>query len=377
MQAMLFLMKQEGRHVIAARTVHRAFLNACMLLGLEVTWVYPSTSHGILSGAYLPEDFVAALEACKAQGKPACVYLTSPDYLGHIGDVAGIAAVSHRYDAPLLVDNAHGAHLAFLAENRHPMALGADLCCDSAHKMLPCLTGCAYLHTAQPAYAQRLKAAMGVFGSTSPSYLMLLSLDCCNRFLAEECRGHLAQVVAFAKSLRQELAGKVIWAVEDGDPLHLSLDTAAMGCDGRRLAAQLEQMGCYAEYAGREALVLLLSAGEEMAQLERLRACLRACDVTPDAGAAETPPPFPQPEVVYGIREAGLGASESIPVTEALGRICASVQVPCPPAVPIVISGERVDQTVIDTLNYYQIRTISVLRRYRTKSSDVLCAVSP
>jgi arginine/lysine/ornithine decarboxylase len=99
--------------------------------------------------------------------------------------------------------------------------------------------------------------------------------------------------------------------------------------------------------------------------------------VTPDTGATETPPPFPQPEVVYGIREAGLGASESIPVTEALGRICASVQVPCPPAVPIVISGERVDQTVIDTLNYYQIRTISVLRRYRTKSSDVLCAVSP
>lgn len=358
-QAMLYLMRQEGRRVVAARTVHRAFLNACVLLGLEITWVYPSKGHGILSGAYTAEDFAHALEAL--EGEPACVYLTSPDYLGHTADIRSIAEVSHRFGAPLLVDNAHGAHLAFYEESRHPMALGADLCCDSAHKMLPCLTGCAYLHTANAAYAGRLKGAMGMFGSTSPSYLMLLSLDLCNRFLEESCRERLCRVTELAEGMRERLRGKVIFGSEGGDPLHISIDTAAMGCDGRKIAEQLEEVGCYAEYAGREAVVLLLSAWEEPEQAAHLEECLLGCDFTPE-GKAEEPPVFPQPEVRCSVREAALAESEVIPVTRALGRVCAGVRVPCPPAVPIVISGEWIDMQTMKTLRYYGIHEVEVIK---------------
>lgn len=358
-QAMLYLMRQEGRRVVAARTVHRAFLNACVLLGMEITWVYPSKSHGILSGAYTAEDFERVLSALG--DTPACVYITSPDYLGHMTDIRAIAEVSHRHSAPLLVDNAHGAHLAFLEENRHPIALGADLCCDSAHKMLPCLTGCAYLHTSREEYAGRLKGAMSMFGSTSPSYLMLLSLDLCSRFLAEDCRAHLRRVTRAADGLREKFREKFVFASKGGDTLHLSIDTAAMGCDGRKLAAQLEQMGCYAEYAGREAVVLLLSAWESEENLERLDECLWACICTPE-GTAEKPPVFPQPEVKCGVREAALSESEVIPVSRALGRVCAGVRVPCPPAVPIVISGEWIDMQAMKTLSYYGIEEVEVIK---------------
>lgn len=86
------------------------FLNACVLLDIPVQWIYPRKSDGILSGTYDLADFEAALQA---QTRPACVYVTSPDYLGRMADIAGLAELCHRYHAKLLVDNAHGAHLAF------------------------------------------------------------------------------------------------------------------------------------------------------------------------------------------------------------------------------------------------------------------------
>lgn len=84
-QTMLLLMKQQGRRVLAARNVHRAFLNACVLLDIPVQWIYPRKSDGILSGTYDLADFEAALQA---QTRPACVYVTSPDYLGRMADIA-------------------------------------------------------------------------------------------------------------------------------------------------------------------------------------------------------------------------------------------------------------------------------------------------
>jgi arginine/lysine/ornithine decarboxylase len=119
--------------------------------------------------------------------KPCAVYVTSPDYLGNQQDLAGLSAVCAARGIPLLVDNAHGAYLHFLPQPAHPLDLGATACCDSAHKTLPVLTGGAYLHIAKNAperYARDAKRAMALFGSTSPSYLILQSLDRANAYLA-------------------------------------------------------------------------------------------------------------------------------------------------------------------------------------------------
>ncbi len=358
-QAMLYLMKQEGRRVIAARTVHRAFLSACTLLGIEVTWVYPEREEGILSGEYTPDAFEKALSRCR---EPACVYVTSTDYLGHIGDIAGIAEVCKRYGAPLLADNAHGAHLAFTVPTRHPIHLGADLCCDSAHKMLPCLTGCAYLHTSNPKYTGRLKQAMSMFASTSPSYLMLASLDICNVFLENKARESIEEIWRGAEALRERLGERFIFS-ETGDPLHIAIDTAAMSIDGRELGRELEAMGCYPEYAGREAVVLLLSAAEPRENLILAEAVLGGCELTPDTENTTVPPAFPRPVSAMSIRDAALAMSEAVPVKDAAGRICAAVHVPCPPAVPIVISGEVIDSAAVAVMEYYGIEEVLVVKK--------------
>ena len=112
-------------------------------------------------------------------------YLTSPDYLGGMQDIAALSAVCDAHGVPLLVDNAHGAYLRFLpGGSRHPIDLGAAACCDSGHKTLPVLTGGAYLHLGPKAPVQEestVRSALALFGSTSPSYLILQSLDACNR----------------------------------------------------------------------------------------------------------------------------------------------------------------------------------------------------
>ena len=208
-QTMLTLMKQEQRTIIAARTVHRSFLNACLLLDLAVTWVYPNSCADLVTGTYSIADFAAALQQAQ---QPACIYVTSPDYLGRQQDLAALAALCRTYDARLLVDNAHGAHLAFLPDNQHPIALGADLCCDSAHKMLPCLTGTAYLHTSRPEYAARIPDAMSLFGSTSPSYLLLLSLDLCNDYLEQHAKPDCLRTMQRAQALRQACAEKLAFS---------------------------------------------------------------------------------------------------------------------------------------------------------------------
>ena len=359
-QAMLYLMKQENRRVIAGRTVHKAFLNACILLGIEVTWVYPKEENGILSGKFDPADFEKALNDAKLS--PCCVYVTSPDYLGNMADIASLSEVSHRYNAPLLVDNAHGAHLAFFPENIHPIALGADLCCDSAHKMLPCLTGCAYLHTSNKQYKGRLKGAMNMFGSTSPSYLMLLSLDLCNVFLQNEARKNIAGIIKNIEEMKKRLQNKYIFA--DGhDPFHLVIDTAAMGICGTALAKELERLGCFAEYAGKEAVVLLLSAAERIQELLRLDNALQQCTgLIKSSNTAKKPPSFTKPEVIMNMRKAALSESEIISVENAIGRICAGVHVPCPPAVPIVISGEIIDEKTAEVLKFYNVNEIEVVK---------------
>ena len=137
-RAMLYLAKLAGNGncILAARNAHKTFMTAAALLDLDVQWLYSSGS--LLSCPISTQDLESALQ----KTKPIAVYITSPDYLGNVADIQGLAEVCHRYGTYLLVDNAHGAYLHFL--DRHPMDLGADLCCDSAHKTLPVLTGGAY-----------------------------------------------------------------------------------------------------------------------------------------------------------------------------------------------------------------------------------------
>ncbi len=230
--------------VVSGRNCHKAFLRAAALLDFDVEWLYDEGWGYSLTRCMVSEGQVeSALARIQARGETAAaVYVTSPDYLGTVVELGKIVAKAHEYGAVMIVDNAHGGYLRFLGDERypHPMEIGGerrlsgeisteegaeklgkrvslrektsdeeeeeklgkrvslrgnlsdelaggggfvDLCCDSAHKTLPVLTGGAYLHISRLApemFFREAKRAMGMFGSTSPSYLILESLDLAN-----------------------------------------------------------------------------------------------------------------------------------------------------------------------------------------------------
>ncbi|MDE7093760.1 MAG: aminotransferase class V-fold PLP-dependent enzyme [Oscillospiraceae bacterium] len=347
-QAMLAQMKLENRIIIAARTVHRAFLNSCILLDLPVKWIFP-ISGGIIGGKYLLQDFEKALQEI---AKPACIYITSPDYLGNIQDIAGLAKICKKYQAKLLVDNAHGTHLAFLKQNHHPIALGADMCCDSAHKTLPALTGGAFLHMKNPDHLNLIKQHMQMFGSTSPSYLIMQSLETCTDWLATQGIEQIQICAERAEKLKQKLAKKYLFIGNDSMHLTLQVNGILMS-DILRKNYQIE-----CEYADKTCLVLLLSPMMTEEDFARLEFACMDCEVIPAESAPELPLPLKQ---VYSMRESAFAPWEVIHLEQAEGRICATVQVPCPPAVPIVMSGERLTKDWIKIMKFYHLEKIAVM----------------
>lgn len=346
-QTMLALMKQENRTVISVRNVHRSFISSCALLGIQPVWLFPDYTEGIISGNVNIET-VEKLLKCHEN---ACLYLTSPDYLGKIADIAAIAVLCHRYGARLLVDNAHGAHL--IAMDMHPILLGADLCCDSAHKMLPSLTGGAYLHIADTIYANKAKTVMSLFGSTSPSYLIMASLDLCNEYIAEKLKKNVTALLPQLKTLRESISTR--FEVYDGEPFHLTIL-----CDGNDLARQLRKHNIECEYSDGGCIVLLFSPMNTAEDIQRVSDILTECTPTPPLYANRMV--FPQPKKTVSIRKAVLGDSETVPISESLGRICAEVNVPCPPAIPIAVSGEIIDEECIKIFKRYGILSVNVLK---------------
>lgn len=359
MLRLALLNRPEGSEplILAARNVHKSFVFAAALLGFETEWLYPRERLSLCSCPIEPGDLEKTLQTLPKV--PAAVYVTSPDYLGHEADIEGLAQVCHGYGTRLLVDNAHGAYLHFLPEPQHPMDLGADLCCDSAHKTLPVLTGGAYLHCRkglEDVFGADMPEALTLFGSTSPSYLTLASLDLCNGYLegyGPRLKGWLEKLDSLKARLREKG-----WGVEASDPLRLTL-RAEGGSTGYALHEKLRAKDMEGEYADEDFLVLMTTPENGEQALNRLEEALGEASKPPKP---LTPLPMGKPERVMSVREALLSPHETVAIERALGRICAAPTVSCPPAIPLIVSGERVDETTLAACKALGLTHLSCLR---------------
>ena len=337
---------------LAGRNAHKAFLYALALCDADVKWLWPEQTDSVCACPITPLQVEKALQ--EAPIPPAAVYVTSPDYLGNELPVGEIAEVCHRHGTLLLVDNAHGAYLHFLPQSRHPMALGADLCCDSAHKTLPVLTGGAYLHIGKNApevFARQGRQALALFGSTSPSYLVLASLDLCNRYLAEEIKAKLQFILPLVEKTKQGLRQKG-WDILDGEPMKLTVR-----CPGTEVAGRLRQQNIECEFADRDFLVLMPSAQTTAEDLMQLT---EAMGENPYQELSAMPA-VSRPEKVLTPRQAIFAPWEWVETEKAVGRIAAVPTVGCPPAVPIAVSGERLNEKTVRLLRYYGFSRLAVV----------------
>ena len=358
-RGMLYLaMQRTGRTTfLAARNAHSTFVTACALLDASVEWLYGGAT--LTACPVTPERLAAALDGMGEQ--PAAVYVTSPDYLGHVLDIAALAQVCHARDILLLVDNAHGAYLKFLPTDRHPITLGADLCCDSAHKTLPVLTGGAYLHLSHGVadLADQAEHALSLFASTSPSYLILQSLDGANPYLAETYPAALAACCDRVAALKAALTAQG-YALVGEEPTKVTVATKAYGYTGEEVAAYLAQRGIHVEFADPDYLVLMLSPENTPEELQSVQAALTA--LPKGEPLTETPPTLTPPQRVVGLRRALFAPAETLPLEQCLGRVLASPTVGCPPAVPVLVGGEVVDASATAVFAYYGYDTLRVMK---------------
>lgn len=350
--------KSKGKKpkILAGRNAHRSFIHAAALLDFEIEWLYGNSDY--LSCKIHAED----LEKAIIESLPTAVYLTNPDYLGNLLDIQSLASVCKKHNVLLAIDNAHGAYLRFLEPSLHPIDLGADLCCDSAHKTLPVLTGGAYLHLSDSlnqVWANDVKHFMEYFSSTSPSYLIMASLDATNEVLDTTFKKSLSECLQRVDGLKNTLVQHG-YTILSGEPMKITISTKEFGYTGNEIANLLMECDIYPEFYDSDYIVLMPSPYNTKDDLKRLETCLCGIDRKPIL--INKPPKLEQSKKAMNVRQALFSSSITLDVSKSLGQVCSSVTVSCPPAILPVIPGEVISESSIEVMKYYGIETVRVVK---------------
>lgn len=347
-QTMLRLAAREGDTVIFGRTSHISAVNTASLLGINPVWVYPDG----FPGRYDARNIRKALE--ENQNAKA-VFLTNPDYFGCITPVDEIRHVCDEFGVPLLIDRAHGSHLPFL-KGSGELISGAAMYADSAHKTLPVLTGGAYLNIFDSRFADDALDAMRLFASTSPSYLILTSLDTAAQYLRTDAPADFEQTAAAVADLRKK-AEECGLGILNGptDPCRLTIETDS----GFESAEILRKNGVQPEFFMGNYVTLICTPFNSGEDFKRLGGAIKLLSKKENNTARSD---FPKTTAAVSPREAMNAESESVLSADSAGRISAGTAVPCPPGVPLLIPGEIITEEIAQFLQKCSIFLINVLR---------------
>lgn len=352
--AMLLAALRPGEAVLVPRHAHRSVHGGLILAGARPVWLPPAYDPDLAIPLGVPPEAVA--QALDRHPEARALVVVHPTYHGIPAAIHPLVQLAHDRGLPVLVDEAHGAHFAF-----HPdlppsaLAAGADAVAQSLHKTGGSLTQSSLLHLGYGCRLDpdRVQAALRLVQSTSPSYLLMASLDLARRELALRGRRLWDRALALAAAAREALArvpGVRVVDYPGMDPTRLILDVRGRGLTGYEAAEQLWRQGVAVELAGHGYLLAILSPGDGRESLGRLVAAVRRLRPSRrrKAGAGVGPPGLPPwPEVVLTPREAALGRQEAVPLSRSEGRIAAELVAPYPPGIPVLAPGERITPAVL------------------------------
>lgn len=343
--AMIYAAAKRGNKLIVPRNCHQSVWNACKIFGLEPVIVQGENNHGVI----MPPD-PSLIEKLLENDHNICgMIVTSPDYYGNIAPLSAYSSVLRQFGKVLIVDEAHGAHLAFEPEKRGYAGVYADLWVDGAHKCLPTLTQGAIVSANNEKLFADLEEGLTIFRTTSPSYPVMASVEYGVKYVADH-----SEVIENAKraaaAFRERVKNEFTLYPSD-DWTKIVIDFKPLGISPDKAAQMLEKKGIYAELSDGRYIIFYLSPMTMVKDMNGLYRALMAVKSAKNlAGTYRELPPVPECERTYSFQYALKHAAELIPLKKAVGRMCARNAGITPPCVPVAVAGEIITDAAADLL---------------------------
>lgn len=368
----------ENGKILLARNCHKAAYHSVMLGRLDAEYLYPEKEKAFgINGGILPETVDKMLEK---NPDTQAVMITSPTYDGVVSDVRKIAELVHQKGIPLIVDEAHGAHFGFHSYfPGNSVSLGADIVIHSLHKTLPSFTQTALLHVnGDRVDREKLRRYLGIYQSSSPSYVFMAGMDRCIRLLQEDGEelfsafcGRLARFYERAEKFSKiRLAGPQIIGdsgIKDFDKSKLVISVKDTAMDGNRLSDLLRQKyHLELEMAAGTYALALTSIADTDEGFQRLETALEEIDNYLDTAGRENMEPWmaedtvTENEKVYKICEALECPGECVSLDMAAGKVSREFLYLYPPGIPLLVPGERISSEVLEKVKQLRSRGYSI-----------------
>ncbi|MBD2208861.1 aminotransferase class I/II-fold pyridoxal phosphate-dependent enzyme [Nostoc linckia FACHB-104] len=361
-----------GDKIILPRNVHSSAIAGLILSGAIPIFLNPEYDPILdMAHSITPNAVESALQQ---HPDAKAVMIVYPTYYGVCGDVKAIAQITQQYNIPLLVDEAHGAHFTFHAQLPTPaLAAGADLTVQSIHKTLGAMTQASMLHIqGNRIDSDRISKALQLVQSTSPSYVLLASLDAARQQMAlsgKQLLSHTLQLANAARTRISQIPGLSVLEMPQNkspgfaalDKTRLTVTVSGLGFTGFEAEEILdEKLGVTPEFAALQHLTFIISHGNTQADIEKL--------VESFTTLSQMHPSQPEKKtlilwddlfklgnsVQISPREAFFAPTETLPLQQTCDRICAEIICPYPPGIPVLMPGEFITQSAIEYLQQIQ-----------------------
>ena len=342
--SMIYAVKGRGTKIIVPRNCHQSVWNACKILGLEPVIVQGENKDGLMTPP--PPELIK--ELIENDITIGAMIVTSPDYYGRVAPLKEYSQILKKNKRLLIVDGAHGTHLAFEQDRRGYAGVYADLWVDGAHKSLPALTQGAVVSANNKELIPALEEGLNIFRTTSPSYPIMASVEYAIKFIKNNEKA-LADAVEAVKAFREKC---VLPVLENDDWTKIVVDFSARGISADEAAKRLEKRGIYAELSDGRYIIFYASVMTTAAELNSLNFAISSIASNKKLkGTYVERPLIPQNDRTFSFQYALKRRRELVPLKDAKGRMCAVNAGITPPCIPVVAAGEIITKEVIEVLS--------------------------
>lgn len=342
----LYSVKDLGKKIIISRTSHKSVYNALKICGIEPIILECRESNGIV----LPPNAEEIARELKNNTDVIGAFLTYPDYYGNTFDIEKVSAILRKENKLLLIDNAHGGHYNF-CENLLCAEKFSDICINSAHKVLPSLNQGAYIICNNDLLVENLTSAVEIFSTTSPSYLILASIEYGIKYISQN-KKELNKIYKIAEKVKNQALSEGFNVLLNDDPFKVAIDFGEAGFDSNKISLFLEKENIFAEMDDGRYILFMLSLETTKEDAEKIISAIKKIrKVFKSSDSVFSKNKNIEKNYSVNYLNAINGEYEYVKLEDALGRVSAENVGFFPPCFPILVAGETITKDIIELLS--------------------------